>query len=87
MSDNARAGAFFIFGIKTARQVPVCVLSVLRGKWDNIAMEKLLETLKNIGLPDDEIARIKSYYATDLEGPRDYVSYMRLLLDDRHEYV
>ena len=50
-------------------------------------MEKLLETLKNIGLPDDEIARVKAYYINDYDGLLQYVLYMRAILDDRHEYV
>lgn len=47
----------------------------------------MLETLKNIGLPEEEIARIKAYYTDDPEGLREYVLYMQAMFDDRHEYV
>ena len=50
-------------------------------------MDKMLETLKNIGLPDEEIVRIKAYYTDDPEGLRDYLRYFQALFDDRHEYV
>ena len=81
------ARVFFCFGQKSTKQLHVMFLSPLRGKWDNVPMEQLIETLKSIGVPDDEITRIKDFYGNDVDGLRDYVIYMRLLLDDRHEYV
>ena len=50
-------------------------------------MDKMFETLKNIGLPDEEIARIKAYYTNDPDGLRDYLLYVQALFDDRHEYI
>lgn len=50
-------------------------------------MEEMLKTLRLIGLPDEEIDRIKDYYKNDLEGLRSYTLFMRAMLDDRHEYV
>lgn len=87
MSDNARAGAFFIFGINTAKQVPVCVLSVLREKWDNIPMNTIIDELRKIGLPEEEIFRILTCYQNDFDGLQHYYLYMRAMFDDRHEYV
>ena len=50
-------------------------------------MEKMIQTLKDIGLPDDELERIRAYYQNDPDGLRHYVTFMRALFDDRHEYV
>ena len=50
-------------------------------------MKQIIETLKRIGLPAEEIARVTTYYGSDMDGLRDYVLYMRAVLDDRHEYL
>lgn len=50
-------------------------------------MDKLIETLKRIGLPNDEINRVTTYYGSDVDGLSDYVLYMRAMFDDRHEYL
>lgn len=50
-------------------------------------METLLQILTDIGLPADEVRRVREYYRDDMDGLRDYVLYMRAILDDRHEYV
>ena len=81
------ARVFFCFGAKSTNQLHFVFLSHLRGKWDNVSMEQLIETLKSIGIPDSEINRIREYYGNDVDGLREYVTYMRLVLDDRHEYV
>lgn len=56
-------------------------------KWDNYSMEQLIETLREIGLPADEVERICIFYNNDPDGLRSYVLYMRAVLDDRHEYI
>lgn len=50
-------------------------------------MEQLLKKLAEIGLPPEELQRIIEYYQDDESGLRSYVSYMRAIIDDRHEYV
>lgn len=50
-------------------------------------MEKMIEMLKNIGIPDDEIRRVTEYYQNDLEGFRQYYLYMMAMFDDRNEYI
>lgn len=50
-------------------------------------MEQLLKVLESLGLPANEVERIRQYYRNDLDGLRDYVIFMRAMLDDRHEYV
>ena len=47
----------------------------------------MIKTLRRIGLPGEEIERIKAYYRNDLDGLRSYVLYMRALFDDYHEYM
>lgn len=50
-------------------------------------MEQMLKILQDIGMPADEIERIRAYYQNDLEGLRQYVLYVQALYDDRHEYI
>ena len=50
-------------------------------------MEQLLIMLLQIGLPADEVRRVRDCYRDDLPGLREYVGYMRAVLDDRHEYL
>jgi len=66
---------------------PARVLSFVGEKWDNIGMKEMMKVLKRLGLPARERKRIEAYYRDDPEGLRDYVLYMRAILDDRHEYV
>jgi len=70
-----------------SRNWPVRDLSLRRCSWDNIDMEEMIKTLRRIGLPGEEIERIKAYYRNDLDGLKSYVLYMRALFDDCHEYV
>lgn len=46
-----------------------------------------MKTLYEIGLPAAEVLRISNCYRDDLPGLREYVGYMRAILDDRHEYL
>jgi len=50
-------------------------------------MEQLLKILSEIGMPDHEVQRIREYYRDDEPGLTEYVTYIRALMDDRHEYV
>lgn len=50
-------------------------------------MEKLIETLKSIGISDEELHRVVKYYRDDLDGFTQYVLYMRTMFDDRCEYI
>lgn len=50
-------------------------------------MEKMIETLKNIGIPDDEINRVAECYRDDFEGFKQYYLYMRAMFDDREQYI
>ena len=50
-------------------------------------MEEMIGTLKRIGLPDDEIKRIREQYRDDIDGLAAYVLFMRAMFDDKHEYV
>ena len=70
-----------------SRNCPVRDLSLRRYSWDNIDMEEMIKTLRRIGLPSEEIERIKAYYRNDLDGLKHYVLYMRALFDDCHEYI
>ena len=65
---------------------PPRVLSFLRYLNDNITMKELLKILKALGLPAEERKRIQAYYIDDPDGLRQYVLYMRAILDDKHEY-
>jgi len=70
-----------------SRKHPSRVLSKMAQKPDNKSMEQLLKTLREIGLPDAEVERLRRYYRDDEPGLRQYVTYMRALMDDRHEYI
>lgn len=50
-------------------------------------MEKMIETLKKIGIPDDELNRVIEYYRDDSNGFRQYYLYMRAMFDDREQYI
>ena len=50
-------------------------------------MEQMLIILQNIGMPADEVERIRAYYQNDNDGLLHYVMYMQAMFDDRHEYV
>jgi len=52
-----------------------------------MGMEQMIETLKRIGLPADEITRVTIYYGSDIDGMKQYVLYMKAMFDDRHEYI
>lgn len=54
---------------------------------DNSGMEELLNTLKKIGMPTNEVQRVSEYYRDDLPGLKNYVLYVRAMMDDRHEYL
>lgn len=62
-------------------------MSIRDKKCDNSTMEEMIQTLRKIGLPADEIERIRSYYQSDVDGLRQYVLFMRALFDDTHEYI
>ena len=66
---------------------PTCVLLDCTQNGDNIAMEQLLKTLTDIGMPDHEVQRIREYYRNDEPGLMEYVIYFKALMDDRHEYL
>lgn len=70
-----------------SRNWPALGLSPRRCSWDNIDMEEMIKTLRRIGLPGEEIERIKTYYRNDLDGLKSYVLFMSALFDDCHEYV
>ena len=70
-----------------SRKWPARVLSDHGQKWDTYAMEKMIETLTRIGLPAAEVERVLAYYGEDTDGLRQYVLYMRAILDDGYEYV
>lgn len=53
----------------------------------NSAMEELMQILEIIGVSTDERALIRMYYGNDIDSLRKCVTYMRAVLDDRHEYV
>lgn len=52
-----------------------------------MGMEQMIEILKSIGLPADEITRVTAYYGSDIDGMKQYVLYMKAMFDDRHEYI
>ncbi len=52
-----------------------------------IYMEEMIGTLLRIGLPDDEVRRIREQYRDDLDGLAAYVLYMKALFGDQHEYI
>ena len=70
-----------------SRNWPARDLSLRRCSWDNMGMEQMIETLKRIGLPADEITRVTAYYGSDTDGMKQYVLYMKAMFDDRHEYL
>jgi len=70
-----------------SRNRPPRDLSPRRCSWDNMDMEQMIEILKSIGLPADEITRVSAYYGSDIDGMKQYVLYMKAMFDDRHEYI
>ena len=50
-------------------------------------MKELMRILKALGIPAEERKEIQAAYRDDPIGLRDYVLYMRAVLDDRHEYL
>ena len=66
---------------------PSHVLSVLLDLRDNIGMEMLLRTLTEIGLPAEELCRVREYYKDNEGGLWRYLLYMSALLEDWHEYL
>ncbi len=52
-----------------------------------ICMEEMIGALRRIGLPDDEVRRIREQYRDDLDGLAAYVLYMKALFGDQHEYA
>lgn len=66
---------------------PERVLLGWAGLWDNYHMEQLLTTLTEIGIPADEVQRVRRHYRGNVPGLRQYVLYMKAMLDDRHEYL
>ena len=53
---------------------------------ENIVMDEMMKMLKRLGIPAPERRRIRAYYRDDPLGLREYVLYLRAILDDRHEY-
>ena len=49
-------------------------------------MDEMIGTLQRIGLPDDEVKRIREQYRDDLDGLAAYVLYMRAMFDDLNQY-
>ena len=49
-------------------------------------MEEMIRVLEKLGLPSDEIERIRNYYRDDLDGLTRYVLYMRAMFDDFYQY-
>ena len=50
-------------------------------------MGEMILVLEKMGFPQNETERVRAFYRDDPEGLRDYVLYMRAILDDRHEYI
>ena len=50
-------------------------------------MEKLIETLRNIGIADAICDDVIKRYDGDIEGLRNYVLLVQAMMDDRHEYM
>ena len=84
-----RSRLFFLSEIdrRMSRKCPTGVLFFVGEKWDNTGMDELMKALKKLGLPVREMKRIMAYYRDDPEGLRQYVLYMRIVLDDKHEYL
>ena len=71
----------------TSRNCPFRVLFNSAKKQDNIAMKKMIDCLKQMGLTEAEIRRVRKRYKNDEAGLALYVAYLRILLDDRREYA
>ena len=72
--------------------MPVPFLSVCPVFSDNwgkgvTEMEDMMATLERLGIPADERKRIREHYGDDMDGLSEYVLYMRIMLDDWHEYL
>ena len=52
----------------------------------NFPMKELMNEHTRLGLPRSERKRIRANYRGNPSGLREYVLYMRAILDDRHEY-
>lgn len=52
-------------------------------------MEKLLETLRELGFSEEECAKVRAKYEADadIQKLEEYVLLIRLHYDDRHEYA
>ena len=72
---------------KMTQKMDVSGMSKNSPETDNGGMDELLKTLKEIGVPTKEIQRVSDCYQGDVPGLKDYVLYMRAMLDDRHEYL
>ena len=49
-------------------------------------MDEMIGTLRRIGLPEDEVKRIREQYRDDLDGLAVYVLFMRAMFDDENQY-
>ena len=66
--------------------MPINFLSEKCRQTDNLAMEELMTTLENIGMPE-QCQAICERFDDDFEGLSQYVMYCVALFDDRHEYM
>ena len=53
----------------------------------NYSMEELIKTLENIGIPATDLAEIQEHYRDNIIGLKEYVMLMRMMFDDRKEFV
>ena len=67
-----------------SRNWPARVLSVLRRTWDNLSMEQMIQTLREIGVSPDSIDAMQGADENDV---KEYTLLMVAMFDDRHEYL
>ena len=67
-----------------SRNWPVGVLSPSGLTWDNMRMEQMIQTLREIGVSPDSIDAMQGADENDV---KEYTLLMVAMFDDRHEYL
>ena len=67
-----------------SRNWPALDLSPSGQTWDNIGMEQMMQTLREIGVSPESIDAMRGEDENDV---KEYTLLMVAMFDDRHEYI
>ena len=67
-----------------SRNWPALDLSPCGTTWDNISMEQMMQTLREIGVSPESINAMQG---ADENDAKEYTLLMVAMFDDRHEYL